>query len=127
MSSPPPPPPSPSPPPPPGWPSSSLPPPTRPAFVPSGPVTRSGLAVASLVLGIVGIPLFVLALPSLLAVVFGGIGLRQTADGRRQGRGLAIAGLVLGVIGLGLAILFWVWAVVSGDCRWEGGELICES
>lgn len=62
----------------------------------------SGLAVASLVLGI----LWVLWVGSILAVVFGHIALKQTREPGTDGRGLAIAGLVLGYIGVG-TLLFW--------------------
>lgn len=63
-------------------------------------VPRSGMAVASLVLGIVG--LFVswitFGVPSLLALIFGIIGLRETAADRKTGRAQAVGGTVLGAI-----------------------------
>jgi hypothetical protein len=71
----------------------------------------NGLAVAALVLGIVGlavgiIPLFIgLALsflPTVLAVLFGLIGLARTAS-RRSGFVPALIGLLLGV----LTIFLW--------------------
>lgn len=68
-----------------------------------------------------------LVVPSALAVVFSGIGLSQTAGGRRPGRGLAVAGLVLGLVGVALAAAFWGYVILSDECSWEGGELICES
>jgi hypothetical protein len=60
----------------------------------------SGLAVASMVLGIVGVTFgwFLLGIPCLLAVIFGHIGLNQTRNNLKAGRGMAIAGLVLGYI-----------------------------
>jgi hypothetical protein len=59
----------------------------------------NGLAVASLVLGI----LWLGGLGSLLAIVFGIKGRNQidASDGRQGGRGLAIAGIALGVTGVG--------------------------
>jgi hypothetical protein len=65
------------------------------------------MAVASLVLGIVGVLLCFLILPSALAVIFGAIGLSQIrhAPERFTGRGLAIAGLVLGIIALSAFVL----------------------
>ncbi len=78
---------------------------------PTVPVTRktSGMAVAALVLGIIG--LFA-GLPAILAIIFGGIGINQTSkDQTLGGHGLAIAGLVLGIIGFafwGLIALFWI-------------------
>ena len=68
---------------------------------------RSGLAIASLVLGIIGIASVVFPelgiFVGLLAIVFGAIGLTQVTNGTRRGQGFAIAGLVLGIIGLVLA------------------------
>ena len=69
------------------------------------------MAIASLVLGIVGFwP---------LALVFGYVGKGQIdrSGGREGGRGLAIAGIVLGYVGLAftiLVILFLVLAFAAG-------------
>lgn len=78
---------------------------------PAAPPT-SGMAVASLVLGIVGITIgwFLLAVPSILAVIFGHIGLSETSKGHKTGKGMAVAGLVLGyvvavVVALGILVL----------------------
>ncbi len=64
----------------------------------------NGFCVASLVLGIIGLPICVFV-PSLLAVIFGIIGLAQISNsqGNTSGRGMGIAGLVLGGIGLLIA------------------------
>ncbi|SNY44269.1 protein of unknown function [Paractinoplanes atraurantiacus] len=58
------------------------------------------MAVASLLLGIVGVlgGWCTFAVPCILAIVFGYVGLGQTRGGARSGRGMAIAGLVLGLI-----------------------------
>lgn len=70
----------------------------------------NGLAIASMVLGIV----WVYWIGSILAVIFGHIALKQidTSGGTQTGRGMAIAGLVLGYIGLGF-IAFFVVALVA--------------
>lgn len=78
----------------------------------------NGLAVASMVLGIVGIVLFCLyAIPSILAVIFGGVALSQIKkDPKYSGRGMAVAGLVTGLVGVSLLALvlaagngvFWI-------------------
>jgi hypothetical protein len=67
------------------------------------PSRTSGLAVASLVLGI----LWLCGLGSLLATIFGAVALSQISRSRGQleGKGLAIAGLVLGIIGMSLFAL----------------------
>lgn len=66
----------------------------------------NGFAMASLVLGIIGLPAFCTIIIPLLAVIFGIIGLQQTtgANADRGGRGLAIGGLVCGGIGLMLGV-----------------------
>ncbi|XKH57685.1 DUF4190 domain-containing protein [Citricoccus nitrophenolicus] len=66
------------------------------------PAQPSGLAVASMVLGIVGVVtggfLFV---PQILAVILGHVSLRRD----RQSRGFAIAGLVMGYLMTGFTLL----------------------
>jgi Domain of unknown function (DUF4190) len=65
--------------------------------VPPRATRTSGLAIASLVLGIV----WIFWLGSGLAIIFGHISLAQMKkDPGLSGRGMAIAGLVLGYIGL---------------------------
>jgi hypothetical protein len=66
----------------------------------------SGMAVASLVLGIV----WLWGLGSLLATIFGAVALGQISrsNGRLSGKGMAIAGLILGIFGLGVIALVWV-------------------
>ena len=80
----------------------------------------NGLAIASLILGIV----WVFGLGAILALIFGIVALRQMDRNPRQGgRGLAIAGVVLGgvgVVGLGFFIALAVAAhnncVQYGNC-----------
>jgi uncharacterized protein DUF4190/uncharacterized protein DUF1707 len=84
--------------------------PVRPTFVRSSPPTN-GLAIASLVVGIV----WMWWIGSLLAVVFGHLALGQIAraEGGQSGRGMAIAGLVLGYLGL-TTLLFTILALSLG-------------
>jgi len=56
------------------------------------PQGYSGMAIASLVCGIV----FCIPFSGLLAIIFGIIGINQTGAGKKKGRGMAIAGLCLG-------------------------------
>lgn len=84
----------------------SAPPAPSASSVPSEAPPTSGLAVASLIMGIVG--WFVLPLVGgVLAVVFGHMAKREIAqsEGRLGGDGLATAGLVLGYLGVGLWLL----------------------
>ncbi len=70
--------------------------------------TSNGFAVAGLVLGIIGLPASCVLVPSVLALVFAGIGFSQLSKSEGSGRGMAIAGLVLGGIGcmIGLYVDF---------------------
>lgn len=77
-------------------------------WYPPRPQTN-GMAVASMVLGIVGMftfPLFMI--PNILAVVFGFVGRSQidrAPPHTMGGRGMAIAGIVLGFVGIALFAL----------------------
>jgi hypothetical protein len=73
---------------------------------------NSGLAVASLVLGIVGV--FINPL-SILAIIFGAIAMSQTGrNPNLKGRGMAVAGLVLGIV----VAAFWIIIVFVGSAFW---------
>ncbi len=63
--------------------------------------TSNGFAVASLVLGIIGLPAACTVIPPILALIFGIIGYNQIsrANAEGGGKGMAIAGIVLGSIG----------------------------
>ena len=70
--------------------------------------TSNGFCVASLVLGVIGLPgACLLGIPSLLALIFGIIGYNQVtrAGGEGGGKGMAIAGIVLGIVGLIIAVM----------------------
>jgi len=71
--------------------------------------TSNGFCVASLVLGIIGLPAACAIIPPVLAVIFGIIGYNQVSKGGEggSGKGMAIAGIICGAIGclLGLVIL----------------------
>jgi len=76
------------------------------------PATRTnGLAVASLVLGIVSL----CGIGSILAIVFGFVSINQiNNDPTQRGKGMAIAGVVLGFVALaGLVVLIIVGATTN--------------
>jgi len=80
----------------------------------SGPVApekTSGLAIASLVFGL----LFLFFPMSVVAIVFGHISLSQIkkSAGRLGGKGLAIAGLVLGYLGIAMIPLILIIAAIA--------------
>ena len=76
------------------------------------PPLTSGMATASLVLGILGVlgGWCLFGLPCILAVILGHLALRETRDGTRSGYGMAVAGLVLGYVFVGPMIAFTVMA-----------------
>jgi hypothetical protein len=90
-------------------------PPTHPGYqnpyqpYPSAARSTNGLAIASLVLGI----LWLYGLGSLLALVFGYMALRQIKQRHQGGRGMAIAGTILGWLGVALLVLAVIGAVVA--------------
>ncbi|MGH3970249.1 MAG: DUF4190 domain-containing protein [Mycobacterium sp.] len=71
------------------------------------PRKTSGMAIAAMVLGILG---FLAGLPALLGVIFGIVALNQPAvKGRQQGgRGMAITGIVVGGVWLLIWILYFI-------------------
>jgi DNA-directed RNA polymerase subunit RPC12/RpoP len=70
----------------------------------------NGFCVASLVLGIIGIPTACTIIAPLLAVIFGIIGYNQvSASGvENSGKGMAIAGIICGSIGGLLGVLWYM-------------------
>lgn len=93
--------------------------PSPPPAAPTAPVAQrtNGLAIASLVLGLV----WVYWIGSILAIIFGHVALSQIkkSGSTQGGRGMAIAGLVLGYVSIVLSILFFVWLGIycSGQPR----------
>jgi Septum formation/Domain of unknown function (DUF4190) len=77
----------------------------QPAYPP--PRSTNGLAIASLILGILGV--------ILLSVIFGIIALNQTKGGRQAGRGMAIAALVISGAWILLGVIVVVGAIVLGN------------
>ena len=79
----------------------------------SGGERTNGMAIASLVLGIV----WIWWIGSILALVFGYIARQQIRDsgGLQKGGGMALAGIILGWIGVGLLALFIVVALAASE------------
>ncbi|MGW3606530.1 DUF4190 domain-containing protein [Micromonospora sp. NPDC005161] len=80
-----------------------------------GPPT-SGLAVTSLVFGILGVlgGWCLFGLPCLLAVVLGHVGLHDTRNNSKSGRGMAVAGLVLGYVFVAPMIMLTMMVFFGG-------------
>lgn len=90
------------------------PPPPKRTYAPLPPhesASTSGFAVASLVLGL----LYLCGLGSLLAILFGVLGLNQigSSNGRLTGRGIALAGITLGLIGVVIQIIIMCFPEIS--------------
>jgi hypothetical protein len=81
------------------------------------PLTRptSGLATASMVLGIIGLLVgwCSFGIPSIVAVFLGHSALKETKTGVRGGHGMAIAGLILGYIVTVPAAVFTVFLIIG--------------
>jgi uncharacterized membrane protein len=76
------------------------------------PVTSTnGLAIASLVLGI----LWLFWLGSLVGLILGLVALKQIKNRNQRGRGIAIAGVVLGILGLALSVVGIISAASNGS------------
>ncbi|SFP66123.1 protein of unknown function [Geodermatophilus dictyosporus] len=74
------------------------------------PRRTNGLAVASMVLGIV----WVYWIGSILALVLGYVARSQIRERGESGDGMAIAGIVLGWVGVGILGLALVTAIAAG-------------
>lgn len=91
----------------------------------------NGLAITSLVLGIIAIVIgvwsfipilglgaaFISFLPALIAVILGHMGLKRSTE-IGAGQGQAKTGMILGYITLGIIILttvFWIFAMAAGS------------
>jgi uncharacterized membrane protein len=86
--------------------SEQLPPTPAPAPAPAPVSDRRGLAIASLVLGILSLcgswTFWCGGILSVIGIVLGALGLNS------KGKGMAIAGIILSVLGLILVIIFRV-------------------
>jgi phage FluMu protein Com len=70
----------------------------------------NGFCVASLVLGIIGLPASCMVIPPVLAIIFGIIGYNQVvaSGAHNAGKGMAIAGIICGAIGSMLALMVFL-------------------
>ena len=85
------------------------------SYIQTQPQTRNGLAVASLVLGIISIPtLGLLGVGAITALVLGAIALKRIRKEPAiySGRGMAIAGIITSVVSLLLIAVFGIMAAI---------------
>ncbi|MEU0075943.1 DUF4190 domain-containing protein [Streptomyces sp. NPDC006332] len=78
----------------------------------------NGLAIASLICGIIGLIFFNVVLGP-VAIVLGAVGLRQAPA--KGGAGMAKAGIVLGIIDLILFAVLFAVAASNGGFTWYVG------
>lgn len=71
--------------------------------------STNGLAIASMILGI----LWLYWVGSILALIFGYLARRQIKERNQSGDGMAIAGIVLGWIGVGVLVLLVIIGIVG--------------
>ena len=86
-------------------------------------VPVSGLAVSSMVLGIVGLALFCiwwLAIPcDAIALVLGSVAIGETKRGRKSGHGMAIAGIVCAIVSIAIyVVIFLIAGATFARWRW---------
>ena len=92
-------------------------PPVRVQYqTPTSQQGTNGLAITSMVVGIVGLVLtpcisFLAIAPAILAIIFGHVSRGQIRRGQGTGAGSALAGLILGYVTTGLLLLFVVFFV----------------
>jgi uncharacterized protein DUF4190 len=85
--------------------------------MPAQPQKTSGMAIASLVTGILGIfPCCGIGILGLLGVIFGVLAKKniEASNGAEKGLGLAKAGLICGAIGLVLTVIYWILVAAGG-------------
>jgi hypothetical protein len=85
------------------------------AQAPQAQEQGNGLAVAGMVLGIIGlvfcwVPVLGWIL-ALLGLIFGAVGNGKANKIGGKGKGMALAGLIMGVLGLIIGIALFIWAV----------------
>lgn len=79
------------------------------------PIKRTnGMAIAALVIGIIGLLVLQIILGP-LAIIFGAVGLNFAKNNNGSGKGLAIAGLVLGIVDLLLFVIVLALFATAGS------------
>ncbi|WP_061300257.1 DUF4190 domain-containing protein [Herbidospora cretacea] len=78
----------------------------QPGYGYAAPRPTNGLAVASLVMGLIGLVLC--GLTAILGVIFGHMALSRIKTSGEEGHGLAVAGLVISYITIGLWVILWL-------------------
>jgi hypothetical protein len=76
----------------------------------------NGMAIASMVLGIVGLVLLCCyglgGLPGVIGAILGHVSMKQIRERGENGRGMALAGVITGWSAFALSVIFWVIIVI---------------
>ncbi|XVQ10965.1 DUF4190 domain-containing protein [Spirillospora sp. CA-255316] len=84
---------------------------------------NNGMAITSMVLGIIGVVTCGGVLFSVGAIIFGHVAQSQIRRTGEQGNGMAVAGLVLGYIFALLGLIYWIVIVgIYGAAIWSLNE-----
>ncbi|WP_062354852.1 DUF4190 domain-containing protein [Herbidospora yilanensis] len=78
----------------------------QPGYGYAAPRPTNGLAVASLIMGLIG--LVFCGVTAILGVIFGHMSLSRIKSSGEDGHGLAVAGLVTSYITIGLWVILWL-------------------
>ena len=72
---------------------------------------QNGMGIAALVLGIVGVATgwCTFLIPSILAIIFGAIGIKKANQGLANNKPLAQWGFWLGIVGVALYLLYFMF------------------
>jgi hypothetical protein len=85
--------------------------PAYPPYYYPPPRRTNGMAIASMVLGIV----WIYWIGSILALIFGYVARKQIRERHEGGDGMATAGIVLGWVGVGVLTIVLVVALISAS------------
>lgn len=86
------------------------------------PVTprNNGMAITSMILGIVGVISCGAIVFSVGAIIFGHVAQSQIKRTRENGNGMAVTGLILGYLFLLIGLLYWIVVVgIYGAAIWH--------
>ncbi len=85
------------------------------------PPRQSGLAIASLVTGILGIFFCGCLVVSIAALVLGIFGKKEIREssGAKVGHGMAQAGFILGIVGIAIGLAYWALVVFANVAFYE--------
>lgn len=88
--------------------------------MPGAPVPEkaSGLAIASLILSILGV---LCGVTAIVGIILGAVELSKIKRGEssEKGRGLALAGVIIGAVVLALGIIFTIISLATGGFSFE--------